>query len=729
MQAKAAPTTAALPDVRFALSQLYEDTIPLTLPGLYALALLIYLVTERTMESWRGLVPSLGLSLLVVVAWGLHERRHLAASWTLVVGCLVVDLLVVMVARIPSAICLLTLPVGLASLLIGVPAGCAVAAVSSALLLWVPAFAVSVEPVQRGVALVGIWSTIGLLWLAARPLVTTLQWSWSSYQESRSLLEQARDTQVQLKQTLADLAGANVQLTRLHRLAEGLRLAAEEARRAKQQFVANVSHELRTPLNMIIGFSEMMLEAPNGYGSRLPAALLADLAVILRNSRHLLSLIDDVLDLSQIEAGQMALTREWVDLREVIEASAEAVQPLFTSKSLYLHRHIAGDLPLVYCDRTRIRQVMLNLLNNAARFTDVGGIAVRAERCPEGVCVSVQDTGVGLAPEQLERIFEEFYQADSGGRHRGGTGLGLAVSRQFVELHGGRLWASSAPGEGSTFSFVLPLPGSLPQAPSLLHLPAREPTRRAPIVVVDPDPGLAHLLARYLGDYPLLSARDLAEAEALIDAEHPQAVIINEEPQVHAVHTESRSLALARYSVPVFRCSIPSPGWLSRASGFATCLTKPLALSSLQPVLDRYAPVAGTVLLVDDDPGFVSLLARMVRTLGFRGHVLSAYGGREAIELARRFRPQLVLIDLLMPEVDGFAVLRALRQEPDLEAVTFVAVTASSLGEDAVLRGESQFAITRAGGLSTGTVAELLRAALPLVQPTYEAGLNNVSST
>ena len=173
--------------------------------------------------------------------------------------------------------------------------------------------------------------------------------------------------------TLEDLASANVQLARLNQLAQGMRHAAEDARRAKEEFVANVSHELRTPPNMIVGFSEMMLQAPQTYGKKIPSALLADLAVIQRNSQHLSSLIDDVLDLSQIEVGKMALTKERVAFQEVVQAAVTAVRPLFDSKGLHLKTEVPGDLPLVFCDRTRIREVVLNLLSNAGRFTEHGG--------------------------------------------------------------------------------------------------------------------------------------------------------------------------------------------------------------------------------------------------------------------------------------------------------------------------------------------------------------------
>ena len=257
---------------------------------------------------------------------------------------------------------------------------------------------------------------------------------------------------------MQDLNEANVQLTHMNRLAQSLRQIAEDERRAKEQFVANVSHELRTPLNMIIGFCEMITETPETYGESIPDTLLADLEVVLRNSQHLSGLINDVLDLSQIEVGQMALTREQIALSEIVQAAVTAVQPLFISKRLNLTTEIPEDLPTLYCDHIRIREVMLNLLSNAGRFTESGGVTIKAWCRAGNVYVSVSDTGPGISVEGQKRIFQPFEQLDSTIRRRyGGTGLGLSISKGFVEAHDGEMWVESQEGQGTTFFFRLPL--------------------------------------------------------------------------------------------------------------------------------------------------------------------------------------------------------------------------------------------------------------------------------
>ena len=302
------------------------------------------------------------------------------------------------------------------------------------------------------------------------------------------------DHRLEMSEMLDDLTEANLQLSRLHRLAHAMQEMAEDARRVKEEFVANVSHELRTPLNMIIGFTELVLKAPQTYGQPVPQALLADLNVVLRNSQHLSALIDDVLDLSQLEAKQMALAKEWVRLDEMLQTAAAAVRPLYALKQLALRMAVAEDLPLVYCDPIRIRQVILNLLSNAGRFTDQGGICVCARREGGAVIVSVSDTGPGIASADLPRIFQPFQQADSSIRKRhSGSGLGLSISKGFVELHDGKMWVESTLGVGTTFYFRLPVgcPASGTDHPlrwSIPHMNYEERARpfRAPLAEIRP---------------------------------------------------------------------------------------------------------------------------------------------------------------------------------------------------------------------------------------------------
>ena len=233
-------------------------------------------------------------------------------------------------------------------------------------LLCLPLFLFPQGIADQLVAITAGWAFVGLAWLILRPYTALTTWSWANYELNRDLLDQVRTANLQAQEALKDLSDANLQLRRLNDLAHDLQLSAEEARKAKEQFVANVSHELRTPLNMIIGFSEMIMQTPKEiYGSRISPKLLADLDVILRNSRHLSKLIDDVLDLSQVEAGQMALSKAQCSIAELIQTVVGSVQPLFQSKNLYLNVSCPDDLPTIYCDATRIKQVIFGFVQEA----------------------------------------------------------------------------------------------------------------------------------------------------------------------------------------------------------------------------------------------------------------------------------------------------------------------------------------------------------------------------
>uniref|UniRef100_A0A7C4PKW6 Circadian input-output histidine kinase CikA n=1 Tax=Anaerolinea thermolimosa TaxID=229919 RepID=A0A7C4PKW6_9CHLR len=292
---------------------------------------------------------------------------------------------------------------------------------------------------------------------AAHEYFSSLDWYIGSYRESRRYLEEARDQLLEINQVREDLVLANRELMRLTERLKAMTTVAELALRAKEEFVANVSHEFRTPLNMIIGFTETITRSPWLYGGKLPKKLLNDLLVIQRNGHHLLELVNDVLDLSQIEAGRMAITREWTDLKEVIQAAIEQVRPLFQAKALYLEAELPDGQAAVFCDATRIREVLINLLSNAGRLTERGGVQIRVMQSDEGYTVSVRDTGPGIRKEDLERIFEPFQQLDNSIRRKhSGSGLGLSICQKFIELHEGKLWVESEFGRGSTFYFSLP---------------------------------------------------------------------------------------------------------------------------------------------------------------------------------------------------------------------------------------------------------------------------------
>jgi len=234
-------------------------------------------------------------------------------------------------------------------------------------------------PFSYGLGVIAGGAVTGTLgWSVTQSLLRVTEWALSNYEQGRRSVREMREQQMELEQTQEDLVHANRELARLSDRLKALQQVAEEARRAKEEFVAHVSDELRTPLNMIIGFSEMITQSPQVYGSEIPPALLADIDAIYVNSQHLARLVDDVLDLSQVEAGRMALSKDWACLQEIAGAASLAVRPLYESKGLILEVEVPDDLPPLFCDSTRIRQVVLNLLSNAGRFTERGGVQVRA---------------------------------------------------------------------------------------------------------------------------------------------------------------------------------------------------------------------------------------------------------------------------------------------------------------------------------------------------------------
>ncbi len=618
----------------------------------------------------------------------------------------------------------LSLVVIVAGLLVGAAASFAAAlilTVASALVLRVGVSWPSLQELLPAMGL--LWAAALTSWLSSRSLFTALHWALHSQQQASRLLEELRQRQGQLNRTLEALTEASRRLERTNQELGVARQRAEEARALKEQFVANVSHELRTPLNLIVGFAEMMYLSPESYGGATwTPALEGDIHEVYRASRHLQGLINDILDLSRIDASRLPMFRELQDIRAIIADAAETVHPLLRQRGLSYQAHWPEELPQLFVDRTRIRQVLLNLFNNAIRYTEQGGITATVELTREAVVVAIRDTGIGISADQLESVFEEFRQLDAGLRRTGGAGLGLALSRQFVELHGGRMWAASELGRGSTFYFSLPLPGAVPQTARLQQIPnrPRPDVAAGPIVVVDPDPTIGEMLSRYLEDRHILAAADTGEAEALVEAEHPQAVIVNQRPEALAEEwIGPLGRQSGRYSVPVLRCSIPSPSWLRGGSGFDECLAKPVSRDMLSHLLAQRCPQPARVLVVDDDPGFVRLMARMLATSDRVREVVSAYSGAQALRLAREKAPDLVLLDLLMPEVDGFEVLRALRADPACRATAVVAVTATSYAEEALLRHGTQLTLAQAKGISTGTLVELLTAVLKVVHPDY----------
>ncbi|MBI2939525.1 MAG: response regulator, partial [Chloroflexi bacterium] len=564
----------------------------------------------------------------------------------------------------------------------------------------------ALPPLVANTALFAVGTAAGISWLATSPFRTALDWLWSSYAQLVAMSEQMRDRQGELGRLSKSLTEACVRLEQMNRELDRARQAAEEARRLKAEFAATISHELRTPLNLIIGFSELMVVSPgSAYGSGLPESYRGDVEAIYRNACQVSSLIDDILDLSQIDAHRMALQKDAVSLPRIVDEATASVGTLFEQEGLSLTVNLSPELPLLHADPTRVRQVLINLLTNALRYTDTGGVAIGAERDGGEVVVSVTDTGVGISSADLPRVFHEFQQFGSG-RRRGRSGLGLTVSKRFVEMHGGSMWVTSTPGKGSTFSFSLPVSEGVVATATGRNwrLPADDPRtrRKHSVVVLDEDNEVARVFCRYLDDYEVIGATRSDQARQMLSEGSARAIVVGS-PRMAA---EWRRLVEAQpelRSLPTLSCALRTRREIAQDLRVAGYLAKPVTREQVRTALRQLGRPINRLLIVDDDPEMVSLLARMSRSLFRRCQVHRAHGGEECLRLMRESRPDVVLLDLIMPDVDGYTVLEAMRDDASLTDIPVVVVSAKRPGDDAVVI--RHFEVSRDSGLS---VAELM---------------------
>ncbi|MBN1991298.1 MAG: response regulator, partial [Anaerolineae bacterium] len=556
-------------------------------------------------------------------------------------------------------------------------------------------------------------------WLAVGTLYTALQWMWNTQQQADQLLNEVRDHRAELSRVLKSYELANTLLRRTQRELISARKQAEAARRLKEQFAANISHELRTPLNLIMGFSEVMYLSPQVYGEmNWSPTLRRDVYHIYHGSRHLLGMIDDILDLSHFELTGFTLSKEATPLESLLWDTVEIAEDLFRDHPVQLKTEIAPDLPTLEIDRTRIRQVILNLLNNAQRFTQAGTVQLSAARqTANEVVISVKDTGPGIPADNLPHIFDEFYQVDrSLHRNHAGAGLGLAISKHFVEAHGGHIWVESEEGKGSTFFFTLPVLSSYFHLPSARIKEAPEPQwpeSHPCILVVDPDPAVSNLVRRHLGEYDVMQVKDVDRLSEAIMLHHPQVVVCNTLPGQQYQHCD---IAMP---VPFIECSLPSHAWMANNLAVEACLTKPITAQQLLPEFERLGSIEN-ILIIDDDRDFIQLVKRMLAATGQTFQVNHAYDGEEGLTAIRAQQPDLVLLDLILPNMDGFQVLEQMHHEPGLTNIPVILLTASSLAEDPFTRPNSQIVIHRSDGLYPAEVLSCLRAVMDVLEPHYD---------
>ena len=507
---------------------------------------------------------------------------------------------------------------------------------------------------------------------------------------------------VALLQTFAAQSALAIQNARLFSELATARDAADAANQTKSSFLANMSHELRTPLNAIIGYSEILQE---DAADKEDKAAIEDLQRIEDAGRHLLGLINNILDLSKIEAGKMDVFIEPVDIQALLKEVLSIVKPLADKSENVVEVICPADVGSFRSDQTKIKQCLLNLMSNANKFTSKGTLTLSVEReATSQICFRVSDTGIGMTAEQLGRLFQAFSQADASTTKRfGGTGLGLAITKHFCTMLGGDVTVESTPGKGTTFIIRLPDQGVV--APAAVELPAPAVAAadgRATVLVVDDDASVRGLLAKTLEKegYRVIAAGNGVEALALARAHRPQAITLDVMmPQLDGWGALKELKADAELrDIPVIMVSVLNERGMAIPLGAADFVTKPVDRQRLTAILREHcaSPSGASILVVEDDLPTREALCRSLASMGYTAH--DAVNGRTGLEwLTRHPVPSLILLDLMMPEMDGFEFLRELRKQPAFANVPVIVVTAKELTEEdiRVLSGQTEGIIAK----------------------------------
>lgn len=484
---------------------------------------------------------------------------------------------------------------------------------------------------------------------------------------------------------------------------------AVEANQVKSEFLAGISHELRTPLNAIIGFSDMLLKEIDGP---MNDEQKNSVQFIFKSGKNLLALINDILDMSKIQAGKMEVTLEKVDIRAVIEDSLENVSILFKEKGLQLKMDATSELPEIQADPMRVQQIMLNLLSNAAKFTDEGIVRVRCNQIKIGdpglpedktiglpvgsqwIMIAVQDNGVGIANSNIPKVFEEFRQVEGGvSRRQGGTGLGVPISKRFVELHGGRMWLTSEEGHGTTFYFILPvvidikeskIPSDMNDPELVEYNPVDKNSRhKMKVLIVEDDAAVATLCRKFLvkADYRVDSVMHGSKVIDKVKEYKPDIILLDimlpgkDGWQILDEMKTSSEMA----NIPVVIVSAMDERQFGLSLGAAEYLVKPVEEELLINSLNRIINDHRIILIIDNTYDLIESTRTSFNESPYR--IYSAKDSRESLELIRDKKPDLILLNWDIPKHDGIALLETMKMDASLYNIPLIVITGQLLGQ------------------------------------------------
>ena len=562
------------------------------------------------------------------------------------------------------------------------------------------------------------------------------------YFEARKRLQETREHRAEISRMLKEQNQFNYQLKQMTRMLEQARSRAEDAREDRDRFAMAVSHELRSPLNFIIGFSDLMVNAPETYAplEDWPAGLYDDTQEIFKSSKHLLDLINDILDMGKMDARQMPLFRERVDPKILLDEIEDLVAAPIIQKGLQFEIHTEDNIPYIFVDRTRIRQVLLNVITNSMRFTKQGKISVDARMHGlDEVEIVIQDNGPGIAPEDIERIFYEFRQAgqESWSRERG-SGLGLPISKRFVELHGGRITIESEIQKGTIIHIFLPVMEPIVTIQDTRADLVEGGEQRVAssfakgqadlILCLSADLSKAKQIGMLLFDYEVMTVSNMVELRQMIEKYYPSAIIVDDA----YVNDNQISLLIEKlpYQIPVIRFlysevleqSLVLPGGVYRY------LVKPVSRDILIQTIQSIGANTNDLLVIDDDPSMVRLFTQAIKS--YNGVIESiekinfypAYSGKEALEIIGRQNVDAILLDLDLPDIHGTQVLTEIRKMSAHQKTPVIIISASDFGDEQKTIQPGYFQIMNKKPYNPIELRVIFGSALKVLKPDFREG-------